>query len=133
MEEKKVWEFVRRQLKTQRGWRIYYNRIPMILSELKVIPFIQKNARNKYQEILNDFIRINNAWEKVTTERKYFINLRYVCLRLMHYRKVYHPYEIPLLRTSRKKVALDLIFDQLLDQAMEDELEEFLQEEFDLD
>jgi hypothetical protein len=125
MEGDKIWDFVLQQLKTVPGWRIYYNRIPMILSALEIIPF-NSNQTKKYHLILKDFIQINKAWDNVATNRKYFINFRYVCLRLMHRHGIIHPYQVPLLRTSRKKVALDKIFEDLDLQVLTNEVEEMI-------
>lgn len=126
MEEKEIWKFCHTMLKKVPGWRVYYNRIPVILSTLQIIPFKVKDQTKIYQTVLEEFKAINNAWSRLTTDRKYFINFRYVCLRLLQRHGVAHPYEIPLLKTARKKVALDLIFEQLYDQVMVDELEAFL-------
>jgi len=72
-----------------------------------------KHREHVHDAILDDFIVLCDAWKSIQTDRKYFINFRYVCLRLMQKHGIVHPYSIPLLRTDRKRIALDQIFDQL--------------------
>lgn len=112
MDEEILWDFTRSILKKAKG-RKYYNKIPIILATLRVVPLRIKQCEDAHDAILDDFIALCDAWKSLETDRKYFINFRYVCLRLMQKHGIVHPYSIPLLRTDRKKLALDQIFDEL--------------------
>lgn len=117
-----VWDQIRNVLKKHK-WRIYYNRIPIILRQLgyQNKPFQFSDSR--FDDILHDFERMHHAFNeiKMDTGRKYFPNLRYVALRLMDKFGIKLKYTIPLLRVGKKKIVLDQIYDQIWEHVIDTE------------
>jgi hypothetical protein len=108
-----IWEYIRNILKDNRK-SLYYNRIPAIILMLGLNKsvFFRNNITST---IIEEFKELVKSWEiiKARFNRKYFINLRYVCLRLLEKHGVTFPYKVPLARMDRSVKMLGLIYDQL--------------------
>lgn len=114
---KKVWDSVRSILKTN-GWQKYYNRIPSILRCIGYKYVIKHPNWSTYNEIVQNFkdiVWVFNHNLKYKAIRKYFLNFRYVALKLMMIHGVEFGYHIPLLRTARIEAELNMIFESILD------------------
>jgi len=107
-----VWGQVRRKLKAG-GWKKMYNQIPSILRKLGME--ICKVEWSVLEDICREFMRMSSKFdfmEKVG--RSYFMNLRYVALRMLMERGVEFQYKVPLLQTRRKLMVLDDLWNKLL-------------------
>jgi hypothetical protein len=112
----KVWDSVRGILKTN-GWSKYYNRIPCILRSIGYDKKIIHPKWCVYNDIVEDFRNIswvfsNNS--KYTSKRKYFLNFRFVAIKLMKLHGVVFEYKVPNLRTSKIEKELDIILEDIL-------------------
>lgn len=105
-----IWDSLRRILKHLK-LRKYYNRIPTIIMMLG-LPYRIK-TRN-FEEIVNDFRRVDTAFNSLTTDRKYFPNLRFVTLKLLERHGTAFGIRIPLIRTPRKLKPLDDLWLKIL-------------------
>ena len=107
----KIWNQVRSILKLN-GWRQYYNCIPSIIV---YCTGLRPTINCSVNVILNDFTKMHyqfnnglaNKWK-----RSYFLNLRFVALKLMYKHGMTYPYKVPFLRTLRKEKYLNGLFDQ---------------------
>ena len=113
--KKKLWNTIRQILKESNNRR-YYNRIPtiiqMISSKLKPIGITQ--SPDVLKLILQRFNEMDSKFNKILKkkwDRSYFLNLRYVALRLIDEFKISFPYKIPIIRTLRKKQYLNNLYD----------------------
>lgn len=120
----KVWNFVRARLK-QYKWRLYYNRIPLLLSHPSIhaqLPWLPPTQfttiSRKHCDLLDSFTELHNAFNRIrhTLGRSYFPNLRYVALRLMERHGLLPPYHIPIARTFRKRKSLGILYGILVDE-----------------
>lgn len=106
-----VWERVRERLK-KGGFRKYYNSIPFILRQLGVggVPDVGCLA---FRDIVNDFVRLSEKFDRCRKDRHgrtYFPNIRFVALKLFDVHGVRFGFEIPKVRTVRKKGSLEEIW-----------------------
>lgn len=106
----RIWNQIRGFLK-QTKLRRYYNRIPQIISRcygLKPTIPIQS-----IESVFKDFDMMHYSFNqklRYTWKRKYFLNLRFVALKLLDKQGVVYPYNVPLVRTLRKKKYLNKLF-----------------------
>lgn len=108
--QKTVWNDIKTILKKNK-WNIYYNRISLIINSLGMS--ITENMTNTiYEAILYDFQQLNNIFEsskKKEWNRRYFLNLKFVALKLLDKYDIRFKVDIPLIKTQRKlKVLNDL-------------------------
>lgn len=122
-----VWDAVRTTLKTHK-WRIFYNRIPAILSGLGLLDF-RFSDTGKFQDILHDFSKMDEIFESLKTQlnRSYFPNLRFTAIKLMKRHGIEPPYPIPLARTQRKLEGLEEMYNVIWQAIEQKKLEEFYQ------
>lgn len=111
----KIWNSIRGILK-KHGWRVYYNRIPVILDKLGYkfkINFGDKNAFVLL--IINEFKKMSSRFEQIRAQldRCYFPNLRYIVFKLMEEHGAIFEYEIPFLRTPRKEKVMEEVWNLL--------------------
>lgn len=111
----KIWNSIRAILK-KHNWRLYYNRIPVILEKLGYklkINFQDKNAF--VLMIVNEFRKMSAKFEQIRSqlERTYFPNLRYICFRLLKENGAVFEYDIPFLRTPRKEKMMNELWELL--------------------
>lgn len=110
----KVWNQIRTILKRNR-LRRYYNMIPNLIAyacKLRVIapyPAIVKCLNDFYQMDLQFDTVLRSQWN-----RSYFPNLRFIALKLCQANGIEFPYSVPLIRTTRKKGYLNLIFNDFV-------------------
>jgi len=107
-----VWESIRKILKRKR-LRKYYNRIPSII-EMLGLPY--RLQVSKPLEVVNDFKSIHYAFERLAPpDRKYFPNIRFICLKMLERHGASFGFRIPLIRTPRKLKPLQDLWMDLLD------------------
>jgi len=108
-----LWDTVRANLKAHR-WRMYYNRIPAILSGLGLNEFKFANDC-KFRDILHDFELMDNIFKHLKKHlgRTYFPNLRFVAIKLMQRHGLEPCIPIPLARTQRKLQALEDVYETI--------------------
>lgn len=130
LSSEQVWDAVRHTLK-QRGWRIYYNRIPAILSGLGLIQF-RFGDTSKFKDILHDFELMDSIFPTLKPQlgRVYFPNLRFTAVKLMHRHGIFMPVTIPLARTQRKLEALHDIYDMIWKAIEQRKIDEFFENLF---
>ncbi len=110
----KIWNGVRKLLKKGK-FRRYYNRIPHIIKQitgLRIIGFdtgVLPRIENRFTELMIKFdTHFKEKWQ-----RQYFLNMRFLCLKLIFEQGCLYPYYIPLIRTNRKRKYLDLLFNEM--------------------
>ena len=112
----KIWNQVRAILKKQ-GLRRYYNRIPQIIRFVAKLNPKGIDKEFVIDNILNDFKCLHYKWNHGLGEslnRKYFPNLRFIALKLMNKHGITFPYNIPLVRTLRKKKYLNTLYEKFI-------------------
>jgi len=106
-----IWESLRCILKSQ-GLRQYYNRIPSIIARLGH-PY-KLHVTNPIK-IVNEFKAINQAFKYLSSSnRKYFPNLRFICLKMLERHNATFDFRIPLIRTPRKLKPLQEFWKSLI-------------------
>lgn len=109
--EGNVWERVRERLK-KGGYRKYYNSIPFVLRQLGVVGVPDVGCL-VFRDIVNDFVRLSEKFDRSRKERcgrTYFPNIRFVALKLFDVHGIEFGFEIPKVRTVRKKEKLEEIW-----------------------
>lgn len=108
-----IYESIRRVLKTHK-FRKYYNRIGSLIHALGYnYSIILKGVG--YETIERIFREFSTLFDRHKTElgRKYFPNLRYISLKLMEAFGAKFEYKLPFIRTRRKRILLDNIWQSL--------------------
>ena len=112
LKNRDVWKQVRMVLKAG-GWQKMYNQIPSILRGLGLE--ICKVEWPVVQDIFKDFMKMSSKFDCIEKKgRSYFMNLRYVALRMLMEKGVKFHYKIPLLQTKRKLAVLDELWNKLI-------------------
>jgi len=104
-----LWESIRAILK-EKGWRLYYNRIPTILQllgERKTINF--QDQALLISEIVVDFRKLSAAFDRRPGIRKYFPNLRFIALKLLEAHGAVFEYMIPVICSKLHNTSLTLV------------------------
>ena len=71
---------------------------------------------NNPLDLVNDFMAFNTAFIALpNNDRKYFPNLRFICLKMLERHDAEFGFRIPLIRTPRKLKPLQDLWTQLLD------------------
>lgn len=107
------WETIRTILK-ENNLQSYYNRIPAIIREKQLLYNFPIVTEHKLQDIINDFWRLNIAWNHYPSKRTYFPMIRFVVLRLLYENDIDYTW-IPWTRTVKKFEALEEEFNDLWD------------------
>jgi hypothetical protein len=107
----KIWNHIRSILKKNKHQK-YYNMIPAIIKFCVGVAVHTEFGVD--EKILKDFDLMHNQFNEIAedTGRKYFPNIRYIALRLIIKYGVVYGYKVPLLRTSRKQIYLNNLFDR---------------------
>ena len=105
-----VFEGVRKVLKAY-GYRKYYNSIPSII-------WMLRGGRRRFEsriveQVMDDFIRMSFRFDRLETDRSYFPNLRYVLLELLELNGFDFGFDVVKIRTKRKRVVMENIFEVL--------------------
>lgn len=105
-----MWDSIRSYLK-KNGLRKYYNRISSII-EMLGLPFrIRFPDCNEFLlRMSNDFLKISSQFDALTVKRKYFVNIRYIVIKMLIKENVKFEFHVPLVRTKRKLKPLDAIW-----------------------
>ena len=108
----RIWESIRGTLK-RHGLRRYYNRIKTIICilgwEKKVV--VQNSI---LEDIVKEFKRMSRWFDnEYVGSKKYFPPLRFIALKLLIVHGEWFSYEVPLVRTERKKKPLQEIWEEL--------------------
>jgi hypothetical protein len=114
-----IWNCVRFLLK-KNGWRTYYNRIPTIIYAIGFGPGIVW-TRPEFEEFFTEFQKMHFQFDnseqgqllKTKYKRSYFINLRFVALKMIEERNIKTNYVIPFIRTERKAKVLNQMWVEL--------------------
>ena len=111
----KLWNYIRAILKTN-GARLYYNRIPSIVLMLGLAKPRFMQQEQILTAILKEFDEMVISWKTIKDKfnRTYFINLRYVSLRLLSKYGIVFPYHVPLARMDKSVMFLGKVYDELL-------------------
>lgn len=111
----KLWDYIRNILKKNNG-RLYYNRIPSIVLMLGLAKPRFMQQEKILQAIIKEFEEMIVSWKTVKDKfnRKYFINLRYVSLRLLAKHGITFPYHVPLARMGKSVTFLGGVYNELL-------------------
>lgn len=111
---KTVWNDIKMILKENK-WNIYYNRISLIINSLGIT--ITENLTNTiYEMILQDFQQLNTLFESTKRKewnRRYFLNLKFVALKLLEKYNITFRVDIPLIKTQRKLKVLNDLWDTI--------------------
>lgn len=107
-----LWNSCRRVMK-HFGYRMYYNRIPMVLKSLHLGQGFENLGFDELEKIINRFRKIVQVFNSKEHGRKYFPSFRYVALRLLDEAGYAPGYEIPLIRTVRKNKQLNELWNKL--------------------
>ena len=120
----RLWYSIRQILK-KHGWRLYYNRIPAIISALNLVNF-RTSSTSAFIRIIQDFERMHRIFKKIKTSlgRTYFPNLRYVAVRLMEKHNIVLPFLIPRTLTVKKQQSLDLMYTKIWNAIADEEAQE---------
>lgn len=110
LDSKTVWNVIREWLKS-RGLRKYYNRIPQIIFRLGY-PVLEGYSVEKYWWILEDFEKMHKKFEKKKGV-VYFPNLRFISFKLMEKYGIRYTFHVPMVRTKRKQLRLDILWCEL--------------------
>jgi hypothetical protein len=106
-----VWNEIRRILKTKKLKKLY-NQIPSILRKLGWEMF--RCEWGLLQEIMQKFLDMSRRFDLMEkNDRCYFMNLRYVALRLLIEKGVKFGYHVPLLQTGRKLVLMEKLWGEI--------------------
>ena len=111
-----IWDSIRNILK-RKQWRLYYNRIPIIIQILGYKRKIDFGDSNEFLEkVITDFKIINTNYEllKGTFGRTYFPSLRFVAFKLIKKHGAEFQYKFPYIRTPRKIDLLEGIWTLLV-------------------
>lgn len=104
----KIWNDIRAVLK-EAGERKYYNRIPQIIARIaKLRPAGITNAA--LDACFEDFHLMHHKFDTelhIKWQRAYFPNLRFVALKLLTKHGITFPYDVPFVRTARKRKYLN--------------------------
>jgi Poxvirus Late Transcription Factor VLTF3 like len=109
--KQRIWNDIRTILKKHK-LRKYYNRISSIIKEITGLKAIEINSE-KIQLILDKFFKFDYLFDsqyRSQWSRKYFPNLRFVALKLIVSSGITFPYNVPLMRTARKRKYLEKLF-----------------------
>jgi len=108
---RELWDEIRTVLKKHK-LRIYYNRIPYIIQQLKKISSTSPVHIDQYQAIMKDFDKFCFLFDQQKHEinRSYFPNMRFIALKLIERYGIVFNYEIPFTRTLRKRKDLEQIW-----------------------
>lgn len=108
LDPKTIWNDIKTILKTNK-WNIYYNRISLIINSLGLS--ITENMTNSiYESILNDFKYLDDQFrgtKKKEWNRRYFLNLKFVALKLLEHYGIKFKVTIPSIKTQRKLKVLN--------------------------
>lgn len=111
----KIWYEIKKILKKNK-WSIYYNRISVIINHFG-IPVTCNMTNSIYHTIINDFKQINSLFEqgrRKKWDRRYFLNLKFVAIKLLERYNVSFNVSIPLIKTKRKLKILNELWNDLL-------------------
>lgn len=110
-----AWEELRKRLKKEK-LQIFYNRIPALAIELKIIKPI-KITTAIANAILSDFESMNEIFPRIKDKlkRKYFPNLRFIALKLLERYQVDLQMKIPFARSPSKEQLLVESFNEIWD------------------
>jgi hypothetical protein len=115
VQKDKLWDYVRAILKTNNA-RLYYNRIPSIILMLGLAKPRFMQQEKILASIIAEFDEMIISWNNLKDKfnRKYFINLRYVSLRLLDKYGIVFPYHVPLARMDKSVMFLGGVYNELL-------------------
>jgi hypothetical protein len=114
-DSKNKWEDARKLLK-HFNQRKCYDRIPIILSKLGYGRSFPSLTSDQIIYIINDFCALSDTFERTKHKysRRYFPNIRYIVLKLLELHGITSNYPLPFVRTDRKRLSLDTLWDQLV-------------------
>lgn len=114
-QSKDLWNDTRSILKHFKMGRFYDN-IPIILKQAGYKSCFSKITATQIRDIIRDFKMLSSRYDNMKTShsRVYFPNIRFVVLKLLERHGFTPKYKIPLVRTVRKKVALNKLWDSMV-------------------
>jgi hypothetical protein len=111
VKKQKIWNEIRIILKRHK-LRRYYNRIPSLIKNVSGLKPMGTNSE-KVSLILKTFFLFDYNFDnqlRSKWSRQYFPNLRFIALKLVAESGIKYPYHVPLIRTSRKKKYLEILY-----------------------
>lgn len=109
------WNDTRTILKHYRQ-RKYYDNIPFIVKSVALGRCFPQLSGEQISSIVRDFQCLSDRYERIkfTFKRRYFPNIRFVTLKLLELHGIKPIYNVPLVRTSRKRKTLLKLWETLL-------------------
>lgn len=119
MSPPRIWNTVRQILKLN-GYNKFYNHIPVIIKQLTGQSPLH-NSTAPLASMMNDFERLSASFDLIVDDlvpaRSYFLNMRFIALKLIVAYDIKYPYHTPFTRTLRRGRILEDLFVQLVDGA----------------
>ena len=108
-----LWNDVRFILKSNNCSK-YYDQIPFILFKLGFGKLFEIKIET-IEILINDFRALQEKFNHTKTElkRRYFPNIRFIVFKILEARSITPNYHVPFVRTQRKNLSLNLIWDSL--------------------
>lgn len=109
------WNDTRTILKHYRQ-RKYYDNIPFIVKNVALGRCFPQLSGEQISSIVRDFQCLSDRYERIkfTFKRRYFPNIRFVTLKLLELHGIKPIYNVPLVRTTRKRKTLLKLWESLL-------------------
>lgn len=109
------WNDTRTILKHYRQ-RKYYDNIPFIVKNVALGRCFPQLTGEQISSIVRDFQCLSDRYERIkfTFKRRYFPNIRFVTLKLLELHGIKPIYNVPLVRTTRKRKTLLKLWESLL-------------------
>jgi len=122
-----LWDGTRRLLKKYK-LKIYLNRIPSIVTYAGWRYCTTKLSTGVFKTILEEFEKLYRVFYRIRKglNRKYFLNMRFVAIKLMQRHNIQIPLNIPCLRSPVKLKELNILYDKLWTIVIKEEEEDLL-------
>ncbi len=122
-----LWEGTRKLLK-EKNMKLYFNRIPSIITYAGWRNCTTNISTGVFKRILEDFEKLYIMFHKSKDvfKRSYFLNMRFVAIKLMERYQVNLAIRIPCLRSKVKYKELHELYDKLWSMVIEEEEKDLL-------
>ena len=109
------WNDTRKLLKHYKQ-RKYYDNIPMIIKQLNFGRCFEPVNFEQLESITNMFMHLSVKFEQMKKkyDRRYFPNIRFIVFKILETHGINPKYPVPMVRTSRKMKALEILWESLV-------------------